>query len=236
MKRKVVIVDDHPLFSKSMADLLAQTGLEVCALAQNGADALAAVDLHNPELLVVDLSLPDMSGFRVIETAVTRHPGIRCIVVSMHEQAQYAKRALRAGAKGYLVKADDEAVVKACVDAIFNGECFISQQIENSNLIPLDESPKTSLDYADTALLTASEIKVLRLIQQGNTSKDIAKRLKISYRTVQNHRAHMCEKLGLSGTNALLRVAIAEKYRKHDHVNERTKVPKKRAKSVSSRH
>lgn len=186
----------------------------VCALSTNGADALAAIDLHRPELLIVDLSLPDMSGFQVMESAIVKHPKMRCITISMHHQMQYAKRAMRSGARGYLVKADDDSVIKACIDSVLNGECFISQQVKSGSLASLSEPPDVLLDHASLELLTESEMKILHLMQQGNTSKEIAGILQISYRTVQNHRAHMCDKLGLSGANALLRVAI-EKYGRH---------------------
>ncbi|NNE94387.1 MAG: response regulator transcription factor [Verrucomicrobiales bacterium] len=208
---QILVVDDHSIVREGIAFLLRpEEGLHVCGLAANSAEAMEAIETYQPQLVVTDLSLPDKNGLELIRDALALYPDLQFLVISMHDEALYAERVLRAGGKGYIMK---EAASEELVDAIrqvISGEIYISRQIASLLLRRLsrNQNPKDGKKNSVLRALSDREIQVFELIGRALSNQAIAKRLNISIRTVDAHKSHIKEKLDLPDNNALLRFAV----------------------------
>lgn len=206
--KRVLLVDDHPIMRHGLAQLIrAEEGLDVCADAGTAAAGLEAVGHAKPDLVVVDLTLPDKNGLELLKDIQALHPGTLCIVLSMHDEAVYAERALRAGARGYVMK---EAAADHLVDAIrrvLGGGIYVSDAMASRMLEGITNSRnKPGASLIDR--LTDRELEILEMIGKGVATKNIADKLSISTRTVEAHRAHIKEKIGATDGAALVRYAV----------------------------
>ncbi len=206
-RRKLLLIDDHPIMRHGLAQLVAtEDDLEVCAQAGSARDGLAALQQHQPDLVVIDLTLPDRNGLELLKDIHALHPGVRCLVLSMHDESMYAERALRAGARGYLMK---EVAAEQFIHAarkVLDGGIYLSEAIAGRML----EQAVSGRARAGTGIdqLTDRELEVLALIGAGRATKNIAAQMGISTRTVEAHRAHIKEKLGLTDGAELVRHAV----------------------------
>ena len=205
--RKLLLIDDHPIMRHGLAQLVAdEDDLEVCAQAGCAREGLAAVETHRPDLVVIDLTLPDRNGLELLKDIQVMHPGSRCLVLSMHDESMYAERALRAGARGYLMKevAADQFIHAA--RKVLSGGIYLSEAIAGRML----EQAVTGRSRVGSGIeqLTDRELEVLTLIGSGRATKNIAAQMGISTRTVEAHRAHIKEKLGLTDGAELVRHAV----------------------------
>lgn len=206
--KRLLLVDDHPIMRHGLAQLIrAEEGLEVCGEAGTARDGLAAVTELQPDLAVIDLTLPDKNGLELLKDIQALHPGMLCLVLSMHDEDMYCERALRAGARGYIMKeaAADHlitAVRKVLAGGIYASDKMAARMMEQvaSGRVPTTATP--------LAALTDREIEVLELIGKGVPTKNIAARLSISTRTVEAHRAHIKGKLHITDGAALVRYAV----------------------------
>lgn len=197
---KVILIDDHPLFRSGTCDIISELeDYRIVGEFSSGDEALAAIVIDPPDLAFIDISLPDISGFEVLQKAQILVPTLKCIVLTMHEDDQYAKRAIELGAKAYLVKTEKKETLLQCITCVVNGGIFISNNI--------DSNIKTT-GGEEMAKLSTREIAVILLIAEGYTSKSIGEKLFLSPRTIQNHRTNICSKLGIQGSNTLLKFAI----------------------------
>ena len=206
--KRVLLVDDHPIMRHGLAQLIrAEEGLDVCGDAGTAADGLDAVGHFKPDLVVVDLTLPDKNGLELLKDIQALHPGTLCIVLSMHDESVYAERALRAGARGYVMK---EAAADHLVDAIrrvLGGGIYVSDALASRMLEGMTSSrSKPGVSLIDR--LTDRELEILEMIGKGVATKNIAEKLSISARTVEAHRAHIKEKIGITDGAALVRYAV----------------------------
>ena len=206
--KRVLLVDDHPIMRHGLAQLIrAEEGLDVCGDAGTAADGLDAVGHFKPDLVVVDLTLPDKNGLELLKDIQALHPGTLCIVLSMHDESVYAERALRAGARGYVMK---EAAADYLVDAIrrvLGGGIYVSDAMASRMLEGMTSSrSKPGVSLIDR--LTDRELEILQMIGKGVATKNIAEKLSISARTVEAHRAHIKEKIGIADGAALVRYAV----------------------------
>ena len=206
--KRVLLVDDHPIMRHGLAQLIrAEEGLDVCGDAGTAADGLDAVGHFKPDLVVVDLTLPDKNGLELLKDIQALHPGTLCIVLSMHDESVYAERALRAGARGYVMK---EAAADYLVDAIrrvLGGGIYVSDAMASRMLEGMTSSrSKPGVSLIDR--LTDRELEILQMIGKGVATKNIADKLNISARTVEAHRAHIKEKIGITDGAALVRYAV----------------------------
>jgi DNA-binding NarL/FixJ family response regulator len=204
---RVVIADDHPLVRRGLRQLVeAAGGYQVVAEADTGLAALAALREHRPAIAIVDVSMPELDGLEVLAQTRTWPDPPAVVLLTMHDE--YAERALAGGAAGYLLKDTAESDVVACLAAVAAGGRYLSPGL------PVRPAPGGGVEPTDTlAALTSAERRILRLLAGFKTSREIAEVLCVSPRTVQNHRANMCAKLGLRGSKALLQFAL-------DHADE----------------
>jgi DNA-binding NarL/FixJ family response regulator len=207
-KLQVVLVDDHPIVRKGLAQMIArELDMEVCGEAENAAEALKAIAVCKPDIAVVDLSLKGTSGLELLKDIKVRFPKLPVLVLSMYDESMYAERALRAGAKGYLMKEEATEKVLAAIRGILAGQIYLSEAMA-SRLLHLAVGGRATGAISPTERLSDRELEVFQLIGQGYGNTDIAQQLHLSPKTVETYRAHIKEKLGLSGATELLQHAI----------------------------
>jgi len=207
-KRRLFLVEDHPVTSEGFAQLLNfQPDLEVCGQAATAAKAISGIDALKPSLAVVDISLADSDGLELIKQVCARHPGLPMLVLSVHDEHLYAPRALRAGARGYVMKQAPTSEVMSAIRAVLAGELYLSPTMRTQLLEQhLHGPPKPR--RTDIEALSDRELEVLELIGHGHTTQAAASKLHLSVSTVETHRAHIKEKLRLTNATQLVRRAV----------------------------
>lgn len=206
-KRRILLVDDHPLLRQGIAQMVNdEPDLEVCAEAEDRPSAMEAVGRSAPDLAVVDLSLKDQSGIELIKDLRVRYPEVQILVLSMHEESIYAERVLRAGARGYIMKREASDKVLVAIRRVLAGEVYVSAGVTR-DLLERATGRKTEAPSA-LSVLSDRELEVLMLIGKGHGTRQIARQLQISTKTVEAHRANIKTKLNLSSGNELLQRAI----------------------------
>ncbi len=202
---RVLIADDHPVFRQGLRLVIeAHPLVEVVAEAENGESALVQIRYLNPDLVFLDIAMPDRDGLSVLEHVRESDNATRVIMMTSYHEQAYLNRAMELKVNGYLLKDDSRDEIIQCLEQVLQGGTYISPSFSQSSLcIPRDFSDIRELK----SLLTEKELKVLSLVARFMTSKEIARELNISYRTVQNHRLHISRKLGLRGIHQLSRFA-----------------------------
>jgi DNA-binding NarL/FixJ family response regulator len=209
-KRRIIVVDDHPLFREGLKSLLArQPDYVVVGEAGNGREALAQVRDLTPDLVIMDISLPDGSGIDFAHGVREASPDTRVVILSMHLATDYITRAFRAGAMGYFTKESATERLIECLSSVFAGRYYLDPAVSHEVVRGLvrSEDGDAKGSGGGYANLTAREQQVLRLIAEGHSSKKIAQNLRISHKTVENHRANIMSKLDLHSTVDLVRYA-----------------------------
>ena len=208
-QKTTLIVDDHPLFREGVKTLVEHTPhFKVVGEAGNGEEALALAKALKPDLVLMDLSLPDQSGIEVTRQIRTFLPDTRVVIVSMHSKVDLVTKAFQAGATGYVVKESATEKLVECMKAISNGEYFLDTSLSQkvvSNLVK-SSARASNLDSRYQSL-TRREQEVLRLVVEGLSAKEIGERLFISPKTVENHRTNIMNKLDIHSTMQLVRYA-----------------------------
>ena len=203
----MLVVDDHPLFRKGVVQLLSdEPDIEVRAQAGSSKEALDALRRHRVDLAVVDISLEGGSnGIELTKAIRAERPHLPVLILSMHDETLYAERALRAGARGYVMKREalDQFII--AVRAVLQGEIFISPVM--SNRMVYDHIHGGDYSRSPVDRLSDRELEVLQLIGKGHDVRDIAKGLNLSSKTVETHRAHIKEKLNLANAREVTRFA-----------------------------
>jgi DNA-binding NarL/FixJ family response regulator len=204
---RVVLADDHTLVRHGIRKILeGQPGVEVVAEAADGDAALALVAAHpDLDLLVLDLKMPGTDALDVLREAKGRAPGLKVIVLTMHAGQEYIARAVKAGADAYLLKDSAVQDLMAAVDAVVQGRSYFTPAIQHhlAGLVRGEAGPRRQL-------LTDREREVLGWLARGLSSREVAGQLRISVRTVETHRAHLMEKLGVKSVAMLIQAAIRE--------------------------
>jgi DNA-binding NarL/FixJ family response regulator len=205
MKRtRILLADDHAVVRQGFKMILgAHTDMEIVGEAANGREAVELGAQLNPDIVVMDVAMPELNGIEATRRLIAANPHIRVIALSMHKDSVYVREILRAGARGYLLKdsgADD--LVKA-IRAVAGGESYLSPAVSNA---VLDDYRKHVTNPID--LLTSREREVLQMLAEGKTNKEIAVVLNLSVYTVDAHRGRIMEKLNLHSINELVRFAL----------------------------
>jgi DNA-binding NarL/FixJ family response regulator len=208
-RRRVFIVDDHPIVRQGLAQMINQEAdLMVCGEAEDAQNALQAVAELLPDLVLVDLSLKGGSGLDLIRALQARQNPLPVLVVSMHDESLYVERALRAGARGYIMKHEATDIMMSAIRRVLQGEIYVSDKMLTKllgRLLPGD-SPDTNTSILER--LSNRELEVFRLIGEGHNTRHIATVLHVSIKTVESHRAHIKDKLKLHDTVELVRYAM----------------------------
>jgi len=209
-KNTVLIVDDHPLFREGLKSILARrSGFEVVGEAGNGTEGFRKAKKLKPDLVVMDLSLPDQSGIEVTHKIRSSLPETRVMVLSMHAKIDYITEAFRKGATGYVVKESATEKLMECLETVSRGEYFIDSSLSHKVVKSLMESDQKEgkITNAGYSTLTPREQQVMRLVAEGLSTKEIGEKLFISPKTVENHRSNILNKLELHSTMELVRYA-----------------------------
>lgn len=205
---RIYIVDDHPLMRKGMAMTLdSEMGFTVCGQAVSAEDALKEIQSLKPDVAVVDISLPGMSGIELIKHLLGFLPELKILVVSRHDEELYAERAIRAGAKGYLMKLEAGDTIVSAIRQIMNGGLFLSNKIGSKIIMKLTSGQQHDADNP-LGILSDRELEVFELTGKGLSTKEIAERLFVSVKTIESYRARIKDKLQITTANDFIRRAV----------------------------
>ena len=207
-RTKILIVDDHPVARRGLKGLInEQTDLTVCGEASNNREALDAIAASRPDAAVVDISLRDASGLELIKDIKARYPDVAVLALSMHDEIVYAERALRAGAKGYIMKQETTEEMMKALRHVLAGSLYVSDRM-TARIVRQCVGGASPLLASPAESLTDRELEVFELIGSGKTTRESAQALHLSVKTIETHCAHLKEKLGLANSTELLRFAI----------------------------
>ena len=207
-KARILVVDDHPIVRRGLVlMIMAESDLTVCGEAETAADALKIIAGAKPDAAVVDLSLKGISGLELLKDIKVRYPKLPVLVLSVFDESIYAERALRAGAKGYMMKEEAAEKVLTAIRQILEGQIYLSDAM-SSRLLHVLVGGRTDGGASVAERLSDRELEVFQLIGRGLGNTDIAKQLHISPKTVETYRAHIKEKLNLTSATELLQHAI----------------------------
>jgi DNA-binding NarL/FixJ family response regulator len=209
---RLVIADDHPIFRHGLRVVIeADPRLKIVAEAEDGVTALARIREHQPEIAILDLEIPPPDGLAVARTIRAERLPVEVIFLTMHKDEALFNAALDLGVKGYVVKDSAAAEIVGCIKTVAAGSSFISPVLSDYLLYRRERSATLVKQNPRLDDLTPAERRVLRLLAESKTNKEIARELFVSVRTVEHHRANICVKLGLQGHHALITFALAHK-------------------------
>jgi len=207
-KKRILLVDDHPFMRAGLAGLIdRQTDMMVCGEAGNPAEAFNQITQTKPDLVLTDLTMPGRSGLEFIKDLKAAEQNLQILVISMHDEIVHAERVLRAGARGYIMKGAGGENLLTALRQVLRGEVYVSPQMSARILEGLSGvKPRGSSSPIEK--LTDREFEIFQLIGQGKSTRDIAGQLHLSTKTIDVHRSHIKEKLGLADVTALIRHAV----------------------------
>jgi DNA-binding NarL/FixJ family response regulator len=208
-QRKVVIAEDHQLFREGLKSMLCgRSDLKIVGEAQDGLEAILCVKRNKPDLLLLDLSMPRMSGISVIKDVKSQFPEVRILALTIHESDEYVLETFKAGVDGYCVKDASRDELMVAIESILDGKIYISPGIADNVLEGYLEENKRLKTKTAWDTVTRREREVLKLLAEGYLNKEIAEFLHISVKTVEKHRANIMNKLDLHNASALTAYAI----------------------------
>jgi two-component system response regulator NreC len=206
---RVLIVDDHTIVRTGLRALIGgEMGMELVGEATYGEEAMRLARTLHPEVIVLDLSLPDLDGIQVTRMIKSEQPDLRVLILTVHEDEALLREAIRAGASGYIIKHAAESELIAAIYSVKKGDLYVHPRMIQALLTePEKTEAPNETDSAPEEMLTPREIEVLRLVVQGYTNRQIAEVLTLSVRTVEGHRSNLTDKLGLHSRVELARYA-----------------------------
>jgi two-component system, NarL family, response regulator DegU len=208
----VLIADDHPIFRKGLREVLSEDpSLRLVAEAGDGVTALRLISELKPRAAVLDLDMPEMNGLQVAEKVSALKLPVALVILTMYKEERAFNEAIAAGVLGYVLKENAANDLLGCLHAVAAGKAFISPSLSTFLLGRNTRAQALRDEKPGLELLTAAEGRILKLIAQDLTSKEIADQLAISFHTVENHRANICQKLNLRGSHSLLKFAFENK-------------------------
>lgn len=208
MAIRILIVDDHPLVRQGLIGLIStQPDFEVCGEASGLAEARQLAAAMRPDVAIVDLTLKDGNGIELIKELKESYGDLKLLVISMHDESIFAERALRAGAAGYVSKHEAIRTIVQAVRTVLGGKLYLSQ-VMTERMVQLAVGSKTNEGRSALERLTDREIEIFGMLGQGLTSRQIARHLELSPKTVETHREHIKEKLELKNATELTKHAV----------------------------
>jgi DNA-binding NarL/FixJ family response regulator len=207
---RILLAEDHALVRAGLRSLLESIpGLDVVGEAANGHDALRLIAQLRPDLVLMDVSMPGLNGIEATRRAAKAHPGTRVVILSMHADEEYVRQALTAGAAGYLLKNSERGELEIALRAAAGGGVWLSPAVSRTVLPTLmRELEAAAPGRTSLEKLTSRQREVLQLVAEGNTTKQIAQRLRLSVKTIESHRTNLMERLEIHDLAGLVRYAI----------------------------
>ena len=204
---QVLLADDHPVVRRGLkATIEEDEDLRVIAEAADGAEALRYIVALKPAVAIIDIDMPGLNGLGVAREVAAQNIDTRIIFMTFHANEDLMRAAMDVGGKGYLLKGSETDEIAAAIHAVSAGRTYIGSTMAAVLLKQSTDNPNAQA--LDVSVLTPTEKKILRLIADGLSSKEVGDQLSIHYRTVENHRTNMCRKLNIEGANALARFAL----------------------------
>jgi len=207
---RILIADDHEIFRRGLAAELTQVpGWAVVAEATNGKHAVELAAEVKPDLVVLDLSMPELNGLEAARRIIAADPAARVLILTAHESEQVVREVLSAGARGYVLKSDAGRILVTALQALLDGRMFFTSNVEQ---MVVDGYLRSESRQPDTDnALSAREREIVQLLAEGNSNKDIARSLDISVKTAETHRSNIMRKMGFDSLPELVRYAIRNK-------------------------
>ncbi|MCM3903206.1 MAG: response regulator transcription factor [Pyrinomonadaceae bacterium] len=211
-KLRIVIADDHPIFRDGLRNIIeSEPGFRVVGEAGDGVSALEMIQKMRPAIAVLDISMPKLDGLKVARKLITEEPPVEVIFVTMYREQKVFTEAIQAGVKGYVLKDSAATDIISCIRAVAAGQKYASPELTTFLVNSVRDTETAGIPRSDLEGLTSAEFRVLWLLADYKTSKEIAQDLFISPRTVHTHRNNICQKLGIHGSHALMKFALAHK-------------------------
>ena len=208
-KISVVIVDDHAILREGLKTvLLSDPAYDVIGEATNGNEAIETVLQLKPDIVIMDIAMPGLNGIEATKIIKQKHPGMKVLILTMHDNYNYILDALSAGINGYILKISDMSEIFKAIEQIMKGEDYFAKDVTLNALRKIEKGEHVPGKTADDFYLTKREKEVLKLIAEGHTYRKIAELLFISHYTVINHRQNIIQKLGLNNNAELVKFAI----------------------------
>ncbi|PYV34856.1 MAG: DNA-binding response regulator [Acidobacteria bacterium] len=209
---KVLLVDDHEVVRKGVRALLeGHPGYEVVGEAVDGREAIEKAAQLRPDVVILDVGMPDMNGLEATRQIIKENPQTRVLILTIHDAQYLASEALRAGARGYVLKSDAGAELLEALESLRQNKPFFTPKVAELVLDGFKESQKATKAEGEFSRLTSREAEIVQLLAEGKSSKEIATTLGITLKTVETHRSHIMSKLGVHSMAELVRYAIREK-------------------------
>lgn len=207
-RTRILVVDDHPMMRQGLAALINnEKDLMVCGEAESSAQAMEAIPSTKPDLVIADITLPDKSGIELIKDLLSLHPGLRVLVVSMHDESLYAERVLRAGGRGYIMKQEGGKRLMEGIRQVLAGQIYVSEKM-SKRILEIFSGQRGHSGGSPVERLTDREFEVFQLVGRGKGTREIAEQLHLSVKTVEVHRLHIKEKLVIKTAAELIRFAV----------------------------
>lgn len=207
---KIILTEDHQLLRDGIKALIASENIEIIGEASTGAGLWKLMEYTQPDIILMDISLPDISGIELTRTLSERYPEVKVLILSMFTDESFINQAIKAGAKGYLHKNTTREEMLIAIDTVYSGSEFYSDNISKIILKSfVDKAKKNGEDFSNPhEILSKREIEILKMFAEGFINKEIADRLFISIRTVESHKNHIMQKLNLKTQVELVKYAI----------------------------
>ena len=211
-KIKIVLADDHPIVRDGLRMMIERDeNLQIIAEASDGAEALSLIKSNTPDVAVLDIDMPEKDGFTIVRELKKERIDCEVIFLTMHDEDDIFLAAMDLGVKGYILKDSAAKDIVKGIKAVTKGEFHVTPSLASHLLNHRNKSKELNEKLPELEKLTPSEMRILKMVAEYKTSKDISEELFIHYRTVENHRTNICQKLGISGHNALLKFALQNK-------------------------
>lgn len=211
-QKTVLIADDHPIFRKGLVETIEKdSGFSVISEVGDGEEALQLIRDKKPDVAIIDISMPGMDGIQIARAVQSEGLSTECVILTMYDDENYFNEAVDCGVKGYLLKDTVGRDLIGCLRSVVNERHYVSPALSGFLLDRKAKGEALRKKVPTIESLTPSEKRVLRLLGENMTSKEIAQKLHVSVRTVQNHRSRICDKLGIHGHNKLLQFALENK-------------------------
>lgn len=206
----VFVVDDHQIFLDGIISLLEdEPNIKIAGTAHNGKQAIERIKVANPDVVLMDINMPEMDGIEATKMLKKTNPGIKILMLTMHSEPRFIKECLEIGAKGYVLKNISKDDLLKAIDTVYQDKAYLDQEAQEKLITSISNAEEEDDKNYDelAAQITQRELEILQLIALGLTSQDIATKLFISKNTVETHRKNMLAKLNVNNTAALLKIA-----------------------------